>query len=45
MQKGVEIMELATIQTIGNAFCYILIAVGYVLVSMTVYESFKRDRK
>lgn len=38
-------MDIATIQSVGNAFCYILIAVGYVLVSMTVYESIKRDRK
>lgn len=38
-------MELATIQSVGNAFCHIVIAVGYVMVSMSLYESFKRDRK
>ena len=45
MQKGVEIMELATIQNAGNMFCHIVIAVGYVMVGMSIYETLKGDKK
>lgn len=38
-------MELATIQTIGNAFCHLLIAVGYVSVICCLYRTIKEDRK
>lgn len=38
-------MELATIQTIGNTFCHIVIAVGYVMVGVSIYETLKGDRK
>ena len=38
-------MELATIQNAGNMFCHLLIAVGYVLVCMSLYENLKKERK
>lgn len=38
-------MELATIQSVGNAFCHVVIAVGYVMVPMSLYENLKKERK
>lgn len=38
-------MDLATIQSVGNAFCHILVAVGYVMVGVSIYETLKGDRK